>query len=74
MHESVARVLELAFTEIGFMKIEAWVLPGNTASLRLLEEFGFSRDKEREMHDTVKSHLGSMTIHSLSTNNYRPPR
>ena len=44
MHESLERVLDHAFNELGLHRIEADVDPENEPSLRLLERFGFSRE------------------------------
>lgn len=39
--EAVRRVVELAFDELGLHRIEANIMPRNTASLKLAEKLGF---------------------------------
>lgn len=42
MTEALAAVLDLAFGTVGLRRVEALVMPGNVASVRLLEKLGFS--------------------------------
>jgi ribosomal-protein-alanine N-acetyltransferase len=55
MHEVVERVLDFAFTTLGFTTVEGWVQPGNERSIKLIEKLGFKRDakaeKERKQED-----------------------
>ena len=41
MTRAVARVLDVAFAELGLNALQAWIHPDNIASLRVLEKAGF---------------------------------
>ena len=44
MTEALTAVLDFGFARIGLNRIEAYVMPGNTASIRLLEKLGFANE------------------------------
>ncbi len=44
MSEAVAAVIEYGFMQLGLNRIEAFVGPGNSASNRLMEKFGFTKE------------------------------
>ncbi|MBL8966338.1 MAG: GNAT family N-acetyltransferase [Spirochaetaceae bacterium] len=44
MSEAVAAVLDYGFGAMGLNRIEAFITPGNAASVRVLEKNGFSRE------------------------------
>lgn len=44
MSEAIAAVLDYGFGSMGLNRVEAFITPGNTASVRVLEKNGFSRE------------------------------
>jgi RimJ/RimL family protein N-acetyltransferase len=44
MSEAMARMIDHAFNDLNLNRLEADTDPGNTASLALLERFGFRRE------------------------------
>ncbi len=44
MTEAVRLMVTVAFTQLGLHRIEANVMPGNAASIRVLEKCGFTRE------------------------------
>jgi len=44
MREGLARVLDLAFRQLGLHRLEANIQPANTASIRLVRRLGFRRE------------------------------
>jgi ribosomal-protein-alanine N-acetyltransferase len=55
--EAVAAILDYGFGPMGLEQVDAWVLPANTASIRLLERLGFLRTRidQGEARETVYS-------------------
>jgi [ribosomal protein S5]-alanine N-acetyltransferase len=45
MREGLIRVIDLAFRELGLLRIEARIQPANLRSLRLAQSLGFGRDE-----------------------------
>jgi [ribosomal protein S5]-alanine N-acetyltransferase len=48
MEEVLTRVLDFCFDTLKIGAIEAWLLPNNEKSIRLLDKFGFKRDTAAE--------------------------
>ena len=44
MSEALGRVLQVGFEEMKLQRVEAFVLPDNKASIRILQKFGFRRE------------------------------
>ena len=44
MSEALERVLEVGFREMKLQRVEAFVVPGNKPSIRILQKFGFRRE------------------------------
>ena len=44
MSEAMERILEVGFEEMKLQRVEAFVLPGNKPSIRILQKFGFRRE------------------------------
>ena len=44
MTEALSAILDLGFQEMSLNRIEAVVMPGNTASIKLLEKLGFHNE------------------------------
>ena len=44
MTEALGAILDYGFTEMGLNRIDALIMPGNTASIRLLEKLGFQKE------------------------------
>lgn len=56
--EVIEAVLKYGFEELGFDRINAFVMPQNEVSVYLLEKFGFKYNSQVELHD--KTHLWYM--------------
>lgn len=44
MHEALTEIISHIFEDLKLHRIEAYVMPGNTASIRLLEKLGFQNE------------------------------
>lgn len=44
MSEALERILQVGFEEMKLQRVEAFVLPGNKPSIRIMEKFGFRRE------------------------------
>lgn len=40
-HEALEKAIDVVFSDLGLHRIEAWILPGNDPSIKLLENLGF---------------------------------
>jgi ribosomal-protein-alanine N-acetyltransferase len=63
--EAVAAVIRYGFSVLGLHRIEAGVLPGNDASVRVLEKLGFLEEGTRRDYLHVKGHFHSFRWFSL---------
>ena len=44
MTEALAAIIEFGFREVGLNRVQAVLMPGNVASVKLLEKLGFRRE------------------------------
>lgn len=63
--EAVAAVVQYGFSVLGLHRIDAGVLPGNGASVRVLEELGFLEEGERRDYLYAKGRFHSCRWFSL---------
>lgn len=65
MTEALTQIIDLAFTECGVNRIEAFVEPPNAASRALLEKLGFSLEGTLREHEMCRGELIDIQILGL---------
>ncbi|WP_286946545.1 GNAT family N-acetyltransferase [Exiguobacterium sp. UBA4551] len=63
--EAALAVIEYGFTELSLNRIEALVLPENTASQRLLERLGFQREGLLRQYEKTRSQFDNLYMYSI---------
>ncbi|WP_214769579.1 GNAT family protein [Exiguobacterium sp. s39] len=63
--EAAFAVIEYGFTELSLNRIEALVLPENTASQRLLERLGFQREGLLRQYEKTRSQFDDLYMYSI---------
>jgi len=63
--EASLAVIEYGFTELSLNRIEALVLPANTASQRLLERLGFQREGLLRQYEKTRSQFDDLYMYSI---------
>lgn len=75
MTEALTLLVRLAFDELEMNRIEALVMPGNTASARLLTRLGFQEEGTLREYDYFKDAFQDLRLFSLLRRDYdRSPR
>ena len=72
MQEAVRAALRYGFETMKLQTIEAFTLPVNKASLRVLEKFHFTRDGEAEKRADENDGRGDNVIYSLPASKFNP--
>ena len=65
MHEALGALLAAAFGPLGLRRLEAEIDPRNTASLRLIERLGFTREGLLRQRWVAKGAARDVVIHGL---------
>lgn len=63
--EASLAVIEYGFTELSLNRIEALVLPANTASQRLLERLGFQREGLLRQYEKTRGQFDDLYMYSI---------
>ena len=63
--EGIARVIQIAFEEFGLHRIEACCMPGNEASINLLESLNFHLEGKLEKYVMIQGHYEDHLLFSL---------
>ena len=72
--EALSCVVEIVFRELGLNKVEAWVLPDNMPSIRLLERVGFSYEGISRAHLFMKGQWRDHAQFSMLASDYDSAR
>lgn len=65
MNEALELVIDYAFNELGFHRLEAGVMPSNTASCQVLERCGFVREGLLRKNVHINGHWEDHYIYGL---------
>lgn len=68
MTEAVAAMVDYGFTQMRLNRIEAWVMPGNHASVRLLQKLGFQVEGVLRQRGYWKEAFHDVILFSLLRN------
>ncbi len=68
MASSLNLVLKFAFESLNLQVIDGWVHPSNIASIRLMEKYGFRRDRDAEI--LQNDDVGNLMIYRLTASDY----
>lgn len=71
MSEAVAAILAYGFTEMKLYRIEAMVADYNTASVRILEKFGFVHEGRLREHYNVNGKMEDSVLYGLLKKEFR---
>lgn len=63
--EGIARILQIAFTELGMHRIEACCMPGNEKSINLLEALNFSLEGRLRKYAMIQGRYEDHLLFSL---------
>lgn len=63
--EGIARVIQIAFTELDLRRIEAYCMPGNEASINLLESLNFRLEGKLEKYVMIRGRYEDHLLFSL---------
>jgi ribosomal-protein-alanine N-acetyltransferase len=72
MHEALMAVVRCGFERIGFHSIEAEIDPRNTASERVLERCGFTREGYFRESFLVHDEFQDSAVYALLASDLRP--
>lgn len=65
MSEALERILEVGFGEMKLQRVEAFVLPNNKPSIRIMEKFGFRREGVLRRRYNGEGKMGNTLAFSL---------
>jgi ribosomal-protein-alanine N-acetyltransferase len=71
MSEAVAAILTYGFNEMKLYRIEAMVADYNTASVRILEKFGFVHEGRLREHYNVNGKMEDSVLYGLLKKEFR---
>ena len=71
MTEALKAVLGYGFSQMGLHRIEAMAAPYNTASLRLLQNMGFTFEGTLRQHYNVNGNMEDSVMYSLLKHEFK---
>jgi len=71
VREALSALIDFGFTRMRLNRIEAHTMPTNTASCRMLEKLGFTREGIMRQHEFFKGAHQDLALYSLLANDWR---
>ncbi len=72
MTEALREVIKYGFEQMGLKRIEAFIGPNNTPSLKLIEKFGFQKEGYLRKHYRSNGKLEDSVLYALLVEDYNP--